>query len=113
MPPGLRENLERHIAGHRAAGRYDLDKAPRCADRHLSFEVCVGHDLELRRSSVKRYAGRARQVVSEDVDDLSNFAKVNLCRDKWTEAHRQAVDCATRTSTATESPIEEGGTEKT
>src|SRR4029077_11881461 len=68
----LWHNIERHIAGEIAARRCNFDGACGCARRHLRFEVSVGHDRKLCRSSVERHAGGPGEIVAQNFDDLSD-----------------------------------------
>jgi hypothetical protein len=71
----LRQHMEQHIAGQRAAGRDNGDKASDRARWNCGFNERVRNDGELGGRSAKRDAGGSRKPLPEDRASLPNPAR--------------------------------------
>jgi hypothetical protein len=71
---GLGYNVERHVAGERAAGRGHGDIASGCAWGNCSADVCVGNHGEARRDSAEENAGCSRESLAENGPGLPDLA---------------------------------------
>lgn len=85
-------DVEPHITRQRSAGRRDLDGSCGCTGWDRGLDACVRDNREGCGYPVERYATRTRQIVSQNSDLPSDFAKAGIRDHEWTEARRQAED---------------------
>ena len=100
IPSPISLHLKRYIAVERAAGCGHRDCAGGRAGGHFGFEISVEDDFEGCRRAVKSDAGRARQIVAQNLDDSPRVAKVWPWLHKRTESYVFAKDDATLAQSA-------------
>src|SRR5580698_1043158 len=84
-------DLERHVAGERAAGRGDGDVTCGCASGNGGFQECVGNHCEAGGDSIKQDGTRSGKALPQNAVGLLNSPSRKYKAHKGSKPRVQSV----------------------